>query len=133
MMLYYITLCHFFAAISPNMVVGQIFSGLTFSLLQLFSGLFIPVGDMGGWSFMYYIVGTSYSLKFMALPQFASTAPTIQYTGSIYVSPAAVASAAFGGAGQQDVWPSFGYLIAIIVIFRFFAFCAYRWINFTKR
>ena len=126
LMVYYVTLCHLFAAITPNMVIGQVFAGITFSLLQLFSGLFIPVAQMGGWQFMYYIVGTSWALKFMALPQFFNNAV---FPGS---SGAQITQLVFS-AGESDIWPSFGWLILIIVVLRFFAFLGYRFINFTRR
>ena len=161
LMMYYITLCHFFAAIAPNMVIGQVFAGLSFSLLQLFSGLFIPVGQMGGWQFMYYIVrgarppaharaqlaslartataqpppppftarpaqvGTSWALKFMALPQF--------YVNPLLIPDANYFATTVFSASQSDIWPSFGWLILIIVVLRLFGFLGYRFINFTRR
>ena len=126
LMIYYITLCHFFAAIAPNMVIGQVFAGITFSLLQLFSGLFIPVGQMGGWQFFYYIAGTAWALKFMALPQFVNNPAFPGNSGPLITQQ-------LFSAGQSDIWPSFGYLILIIFVLRVFAYLGYRFINFTRR
>ena len=137
---YYVTLAHFFAAISPTMVISQVLSGLTFSLLQLFSGLFIQGSQMGGWYFMYVIAGTSHDLTFMALPQFecyaanATSCPVVTDApgelGPVYLYN--VGTTIFS-AGYDQVWPNCGWLILIILVIRLIGLGAYHWLNWTKR
>ena len=61
----------------------------------------------------------------MALPQFYVNPTLIPYANYF-------ATTIFS-ASQSDIWPSFGWLILIIVVLRLFGFLGYRFINFTRR
>ena len=61
----------------------------------------------------------------MALPQFFVNPALSPYASTL-------ASSLFS-ASQSDIWPSFGWLILIIVVLRLLGFLAYRFVNFTRR
>ena len=61
----------------------------------------------------------------MALPQFFVNPALSNY--------ASVLATALFSAGQSDIWPSFGWLVLIIVVLRLLGFLGYRFINFTRR
>ena len=89
---------------------------------------------MGGWYFMYLISGTSWDLKFMTLPQLQCfTNPCTMVSGPTGSVPLSSFASIVFAASQTDVWPSFGWLVLIIAIFRILTGLAYRFINYTRR
>jgi ABC-type multidrug transport system ATPase subunit/ABC-type multidrug transport system permease subunit len=132
---YYLTsIFSMLTALAPSMQVAQIIGGVAMAIEQLFSGLFIPVNQMNGWSFLYYISGTSYGLRLMGLLQFscgAQSCPQINTpTGPVDLS---VATQSLFGVDSSQTWNSLGWLVLVSAVLRVISFLGFRFINWTKR
>jgi hypothetical protein len=128
---YAVTLTHLFISLTPDLFTAQTLSGLSFALMLLFSGFFIFVGDMRGFYFMYVIDGLAWVLKFFALPQLDSLA-AVEITPGVYVTMVSLQPYLFQPPSEivdaptargtttttADMWPAFGYLVAIAAILR---------------
>ena len=120
------------SAIAPNSDADGLLVTFSNNISQLFSGLFIPGARMGGWKFMYYIVGSSWALKFTTMPQLVGEAP-VAVPGVPFPVPISYFAGAVFDAGQGDVWPAFGYLVLITMVLRILSALALRFINYTRR
>ena len=132
--IFYIALGDFFAGLAPNLTINALMTALAFGLLQLFCGLYVPVGAMpSGWRWFYYLCGTAQSLRFLGLPQLLGNL-TIHTTLGVDVPLSALAEYQFSAqASSEDAWRSYGYLWLIAAVFYALSFLSYRCLNWTKR
>ena len=105
-------------------------------MLQLFCGLYIPVGIMvSGWQWFYYLCGTAQSLRFLALPQLAcsTTGPCDSVTGQGGSVSTDVVALYLFNVYPDIAWQSYGWLWVIIAVFYSLSLLSYRFLNWTKR
>jgi ABC-type multidrug transport system permease subunit len=138
----WVWIAQWFAALFPNERIASIFGGIHISFVFLFSGVFIPVTEIGAWKFMYYAVPSSHSLRLMAAPQFfcegGAAAGCPQISAVVNGAPATVDQWEYVrdyrlGMDYSARWTELGWLVVIGAVFRVMTMLALRFVNHQRK
>jgi phosphatidylglycerophosphate synthase len=113
------------------------------SLIILFSGVFVPVSQMGGWLWMYYTDALAHVTRMVSLSVFYcdAAAPgndcqmvTVSAGGApVTVSVYEYVSGTLLSMTYDRRWQALGWALFIIAVLRTWSILAYARINHTKR